>query len=181
MDEVDGVVSSTDLGDRLGLPASPAIALGQIAAGSRAVLCIDQLDALSFVSGQNVQGRQLLDELLLQASQYPELRILLACRAFDLEHDASLLGLVSGESPTARRIDVEKLSSEDVGAALTAADIADPDLAESQVELLRTPLPLSWVDWYNHHRLFSAIGYVPPAEYEANLYRGTVPAEAGTQ
>ena len=40
---------------------------------------------------------------------------------------------------------------------------------------------LEWVDWFNHRRLFSAIGYVPPAEYEANLYRGTVPAEAGTQ
>ena len=40
---------------------------------------------------------------------------------------------------------------------------------------------LEWVDWFNHSRLFSAIGYVPPAEYEANLYRGTVPTEAGTQ
>ena len=40
---------------------------------------------------------------------------------------------------------------------------------------------LEWVDWFNHRRLFSAIGYVPPTEYEANLYRGTVPAEAGTQ
>ena len=40
---------------------------------------------------------------------------------------------------------------------------------------------LEWVDWFDHRRLFSAIGYVPPAEYEANLYRGTVPAEAGTQ
>ena len=40
---------------------------------------------------------------------------------------------------------------------------------------------LEWVDWFNHRRLFGAIGYVPPAEYEANLYRGTVPAEAGTQ
>ena len=40
---------------------------------------------------------------------------------------------------------------------------------------------LEWVDWFNHHRLFSAIGYVPPAEYETNLYGGTVPAEAGTQ
>ena len=142
MDEVDGVVSSTDLGHKLGLPASPAIVLGQIAAGSRAVLCIDQLDALSFVSGRNVQGRQLLDELLSQASRYPELRILLACRAFDLDHDPSLLELVSGKSPTARRIDVEKLSSEDVDAALAVAGIADPDLAESQVELLRTPLHL---------------------------------------
>ena len=142
MDELDGVVSSTDLGDKLGLPASPAVVLGQIAAGSRAVLCIDQLDALSFVAGQNVQGRQLLDELLSQASRYPELRILLACRAFDLEHDASLLGLVSGESPTAHRIDVEKLSIEDVDAALVGADITGSELAESQVELLRTPLHL---------------------------------------
>ena len=40
---------------------------------------------------------------------------------------------------------------------------------------------LEWVDWFNHRRLCSAIGYVPPAEYEANLYRRTVPAEAGTQ
>jgi putative transposase len=32
---------------------------------------------------------------------------------------------------------------------------------------------LEWVDWFNHRRLFSAIGYVPPAEYEANLTRET--------
>ena len=142
MDELDGVLSSADLGDRLGLPASPAIVLGQMSVGRRAVLCIDQLDALSFVAGRNVQGRELLDELISQASRYPDLRILLACRAFDLEHDAALLGLVSGESPTARRIDVEKLSIEDVRAALAAADLAGPELAESQVEILRTPLHL---------------------------------------
>jgi putative transposase len=40
---------------------------------------------------------------------------------------------------------------------------------------------LEWVDWFNHRRLFSAIGYVPPAEYEANLTRETVLATAGTQ
>ena len=79
---------------------------------------------------------------LSQASRYPELRILLACRSFDLDHDPSLLERVSGKSPTALRIDVEKLSSEDVDAVLAVAGIADPDLAESQVELLRTPLHL---------------------------------------
>ena len=31
---------------------------------------------------------------------------------------------------------------------------------------------LEWVDWFNHRRLSSAIGYVPPAEYEANLTVG---------
>ena len=40
---------------------------------------------------------------------------------------------------------------------------------------------LEWVDWFNHRRLFSAIGYVPPAEYEASLDRETITAEAGTQ
>jgi len=40
---------------------------------------------------------------------------------------------------------------------------------------------LTWVDWYNHRRPFSATGYVPPVEYEANHYRELVPAVAGTQ
>ena len=40
---------------------------------------------------------------------------------------------------------------------------------------------LTWVDWYNHRRLFGAIGYVPPVEYEANHYRELVPATAGAQ
>jgi transposase InsO family protein len=29
---------------------------------------------------------------------------------------------------------------------------------------------LTWVDWFNTRRLFGPIGYVPPAEYEANYY-----------
>ena len=40
---------------------------------------------------------------------------------------------------------------------------------------------LGWVDWYNHRRLSSVIGYVPPAEYEATHYPEQVPAEARTQ
>ena len=40
---------------------------------------------------------------------------------------------------------------------------------------------LEWVDWYNHRRLFGALGYVPPAEYEAHHYPEQVLAEAGTQ
>ena len=30
---------------------------------------------------------------------------------------------------------------------------------------------LEWVSWFNHHRLLAPIGYVPPAEAEANYYR----------
>jgi transposase InsO family protein len=30
---------------------------------------------------------------------------------------------------------------------------------------------LTWVSWFNHHRLMEPLGYLPPAEYEANYYR----------
>ena len=30
---------------------------------------------------------------------------------------------------------------------------------------------LQWVYWFNHHRLLEPIGYIPPAEAEANYYR----------
>jgi putative transposase len=30
---------------------------------------------------------------------------------------------------------------------------------------------LEWIDWFNHQRLLEPIGYIPPAEAEANYYR----------
>jgi transposase InsO family protein len=31
-------------------------------------------------------------------------------------------------------------------------------------------LPLEWIDWFNHRRLFHELGRIPPAEYEENYY-----------
>jgi len=36
---------------------------------------------------------------------------------------------------------------------------------------------LEWVAWFNHQRLHSAIGYIPPAEAEANYYNQLPSAE----
>ena len=30
---------------------------------------------------------------------------------------------------------------------------------------------LEWVAWFNHHRLMEPMGYIPPAEFEANYHR----------
>ena len=34
--------------------------------------------------------------------------------------------------------------------------------------------PWEWVSWFNHHRLLEPIGYIPPAEAEANYWRQQV-------
>ena len=37
---------------------------------------------------------------------------------------------------------------------------------------------LEWVSWFNHHRLLEPIGYIPPAEAEANYWREQAQADA---
>ncbi len=39
---------------------------------------------------------------------------------------------------------------------------------------------LEWVSWFNHHRLREPIGYIPPAEAEANYWRQQGQAIAAT-
>ena len=36
---------------------------------------------------------------------------------------------------------------------------------------------LSWVHWFNQDRLHSALGYLPPAEYEEQYYRQNTPQQ----
>lgn len=82
----------------------------------------------------------------------------------------------------------------DVGALAsigTVGDSYDNAMAESVIGLYKTECikregpfktvdelelaTLMWVDWYNTGRLHSAIGYVPPVEYEATYYATRTP------
>ena len=69
----------------------------------------------------------------------------------------------------------------------SAGDAYDHALAETinglyKAELIHRRAPwktresvelatLEWVSWFYHHRLLEPIGYIPPAEAEANYYR----------
>jgi transposase InsO family protein len=35
---------------------------------------------------------------------------------------------------------------------------------------------LEWVDWFNHRRLLAPVGYVPPAEFEADYHQREDPS-----
>jgi putative transposase len=73
----------------------------------------------------------------------------------------------------------------------TVGDAYDNALMESAIGLYKTELikrkgpwktladielaTAEYLDWFNHRRLHSAIGHIPPAEHEANYYAQTEP------
>ena len=80
-----------------------------------------------------------------------------------------------------------------VGSVGSRGDSFDNALAETinglyKTELVRNQGPwrglddlelatLEWVDWFNHRRLYEPLGWIPPAEFEADHYRQTVSTE----
>ena len=83
--------NSKDLGiDLTGRAESPALTLARISPGKTSVLVIDQVDAISEVSGRNGAVRETVLRLLDEAHNLKTVRVLLVCRTFDLDNDARL-------------------------------------------------------------------------------------------
>lgn len=133
--------SAQAIGTRRDLPDSPVITLGEFAGNRPSVLCIDQLDALSFVSARQQSAWGAFNELLDKASNYSNMRILFACRSFDLNQDAQLRTLVD-DANQVERIRVEALSDDAIRSAVTASGIDATPLSPAQLQILSVPLHL---------------------------------------
>ena len=133
--------SAQAIGARRELPASPAITLGEFADDRPSVLCIDQLDALSLVSARQQSAWGAFNELLEEARDYPNMRIIFACRSFDLNQDAQLRALVADEGRF-ERIRVGELDSDAIQSAITASGIVTEPLSREQLRVLSVPLHL---------------------------------------
>ena len=128
--------SAQAVGVRRELPDSPTITLGELAGSQPSVLCIDQLDALSIVSARQQSAWNAVNELLDEARNYPNMRILFACRSFDLEQDAQLRALVADENRVTR-IRVGELDDDTIQSAIESSGIVVSPLDHEE---MRSPL-----------------------------------------
>jgi hypothetical protein len=141
MDSLEPCLTPRQLGQQLDLPASPAVVLAGIADNQPSVLVVDQLDAMSLVSGRNPRLWEVFRELCDEAKSYPRMKIILACRDFDLNHDHRLRPLGDPQSGYTK-ITLGKLSKTELLAALDAAAIGQSAPNDRQLEILRIPFHL---------------------------------------
>ena len=140
LDRVEPFSSTMELGQRRGLDVSPVTALAAVAGERPCLLVIDQLDAVSLASGRLPTDFDAVSDLLREATAFSGMRVLLACRKFDLNNDYRIRALAESENLT--RIEVGLLSDAQVDVAVRAMGLPDEQLTATQRDLFRTPLHL---------------------------------------
>jgi hypothetical protein len=142
VDRLEPTMLPSEVGRQLGLPDSPANVLAAIAQGRDCVLVIDQLDATSLASGRHSQFFDCVSEILQQAQAHPRMRLLLACRKFDVDNDDRLRRL-SGETGIVETVPVNRLSHTTVQEVVADLGLDAGRLHSKQLDLLSIPLHLS--------------------------------------
>ncbi len=132
--------STLELGTQLGLSRSPVAELRLAADGRDAFLIIDQLDAVSLASGRLSERYDVIADLIQEATAIDGIRVILACRLFDVENDYRIRKLDA-------RADVERLAvgplpDEAVTDAVLAMGLDPAALTPAQRALLTSPLNL---------------------------------------
>jgi ATPase family associated with various cellular activities (AAA) len=118
LDRLETVLTTAELGQKLGLEESQTLVLAATAAKREGVLIVDQLDAVSTTSGQN-SLLETVEDLLTEVRGLREgakLHVVIVCRAFDWENDHRLRRMRS-EKHT--KVEVGVLSLDEVKNLLT--------------------------------------------------------------
>ena len=140
LDRFESFASTNEIGQRLGLGTSPAAALAVAAKGADSYLVVDQLDAVSLASGRMPQSFDVIRELIEEALTLQGVKVVLACREFDIENDHRIRSLAARDD--LKKITVNLLDDEDVTQAVTNMGLDATKLTQSQRGLLKTPVHL---------------------------------------
>lgn len=142
VDQAGSVATLDELGAQtVGTADNPVVILEQLAADKRAVLVIDQADAVSEISGRIAELRRVVLELVRKATQYPRVQLIFACRSFDLENDHAFREIAEARGNV--RVDVGPFERAEIDPVLARLGILyDADNARLMA-LLALPIGLS--------------------------------------
>ena len=140
-DRLEPTQLPVEVGEQIGLPGSPANVLAAVAQGGHCVLVIDQIDALSLASGRNTDLFDCVYGILREAQAHPNVRLLLACRKFDLDNDHRLRRLTESDG-VAEAVVVGRLPHETVHEVVSRLGLDANSLNFKQRDLLSVPLHL---------------------------------------
>ena len=141
LDRHMSATSTTDLGRRLELEESPALVLSAASKtdDARSVLIVDQLDAVSAMSGRSSEAFDVVERLLKEA-KVASIGTVVVCRAFDWHNDPRLRGLIREDNA---EVVLGELTSDDVRSVLMRAGYDARAFSTRQLELLHLPQNLS--------------------------------------
>ena len=141
LDRLEASATSRDLGQALGLPDSPVGTLANIAKMRDCLLVIDQLDAVSFASGRNSDFFDCISAMLREVKRYPNMRVLVACRKFDVDNDPRIRELISANG-IAQEVQLSEFDEATVREVVANMGIDSGSLNSKQIELLSLPVHL---------------------------------------
>ena len=156
VDPIEPAATPRELGKRLGLPASPASTLANLADGNDCLFVIDQLDAVSLASGRNPEFFDCIGAMLNQAKHHPNMRVLVASRKFDVDNDHRIRELISANG-IAQEVPLAEFDEVTVKEVVANLGIESDRLNPKQIELLSLPV---------HLRLLAEVS---PGEIDAPL------------
>jgi hypothetical protein len=141
LDTVPECNSSVKLGYELGLSESPVSTLADMAQGKTAVLIIDQLDSISTVSGRKTNTWLAFEEVRREVESIPSMKLIVACRDFDLQQDYRLRRL--GDSKLGfKKVVVASLTMTQIRKSLDAAKLEHFVPTTEQSKILSLPFHL---------------------------------------
>ncbi|WP_156938152.1 hypothetical protein [Mesorhizobium sp. WSM3626] len=131
-----------EIGEALvGRAESPVGLLGNRYGNKSCLLVVDQVDAVSEASGRSGRIRELLFRILGESHFYPRMKVVIACRSYDLERDSRLKPL--SENIVTRSITLRPLSWDDAVVPLMGKlGLGDRRFTDQERSILSVPINL---------------------------------------
>ncbi|OXR40497.1 hypothetical protein B7C42_07436 [Nocardia cerradoensis] len=147
LDRYGSLDSTEELGRKLEFGISPVAALAAGADGDLAVLVVDQLDAVSLVSGRLPDNFDVIAATIAEAAAFPNLRVVLGCRKFDVDNDDRIRSLRGIDTAT---VTVSTLTNDQIDTAVAEFGLPTEALSDRQRDVLRLPLHLGFLATVAH-------------------------------